>query len=46
MTELRRSGVDVDSIDEKRIVEVFRYYADAKITKQAVAGDYCAYCKG
>ncbi|HIH50561.1 MAG: Glu-tRNA(Gln) amidotransferase subunit GatE [Candidatus Micrarchaeaceae archaeon] len=36
MTELRRSGVDVDSIDEGRIIEVFRYYADAKITKQAV----------
>jgi glutamyl-tRNA(Gln) amidotransferase subunit E len=35
-TELRRSGIDVDSIPDKRILEAFRFYANGKITKQGM----------
>jgi Glu-tRNA(Gln) amidotransferase subunit E-like FAD-binding protein len=33
---LRRSGIDVDSIPDKRILEAFRFYANGKITKQGM----------
>lgn len=46
MTELRRSGIDVEAIDEKRIVDIFKYYADLKITKQAVQEAIAASAKG
>ncbi len=36
MTELRRSGLDVDSISDDRLIELFELYGKKKITKQAV----------
>ncbi|MCL4381153.1 Glu-tRNA(Gln) amidotransferase subunit GatE [Candidatus Marsarchaeota archaeon] len=35
-TELRRAGYYVEKIPEEKIVEIFRLYADSKITKQAI----------
>ena len=35
-TELRRAGFAVDSIEEARIIELFKEYGSGKITKQAV----------
>jgi len=35
-TELRRNGINVDSIPDSRILEAFRFYADGKITKQGM----------
>ncbi len=36
LTELRRNGIDVDSIEDKRMIELFGMYANEMITKQAV----------
>ena len=36
ITELKREGVDCDSIDETKFVELFDVYHEGKITKQAI----------
>ncbi len=36
LTELRRSGINVDSIKDETLIEIFGFYAQGKITKQAV----------
>jgi len=36
LTELRRSGINVDAIRDESIIEVFWLYAEERITKQAV----------
>lgn len=36
LTELRRNGINVDAIGDWAIIEIFNFYADEKITKQAV----------
>ncbi len=35
-TELRRAGYDVEKIPEEKIIEIFKLYAESKITKQAI----------
>ncbi|MGD0729602.1 MAG: GAD domain-containing protein, partial [Candidatus Micrarchaeaceae archaeon] len=36
LTEMRRNGIDIDSIKDESIIEIFNLYAQEKITKQAV----------
>lgn len=36
LTELRRGGFNVDAINDEALTDVFDYYANEKITKQAV----------
>jgi glutamyl-tRNA(Gln) amidotransferase subunit E len=36
LTEMRRNGINVENIKDETLVDIFQYYADGKITKQAV----------
>jgi glutamyl-tRNA(Gln) amidotransferase subunit E len=36
LTELRRNGVNVDIIKDETMIDIFKFYATEKITKQAV----------